>query len=150
MPVTVRDNAAAYLRDLDMQVPRRKSWVSELGNAVDYALFLHNRHGYSVLNDEDWLRKTVLLLTRLVRSSKPFTDAALKKALEGANEDEVRFLQSFTSRFQPPVRRGGAARPAHPGSWADRTTRLAKGYYSTINRGARRRYDYAGPLPFIP
>lgn len=150
--ITVQDhNAQAFLEDLDeLAGIGSGSFIVELGNAMDYALYLHERAGYSVINEQEWLETVTEFLAAHLAQGRPLTERAIAASLAEATEDTVRYFQQFVGAFQPPLTEGGPPRPKHAGglNWADRTTRLASAYFSVVTTpsGAVRRafYDYQG------
>ena len=113
------------------------------GNTESYARELHDRNGYSVLNDKLFAQTLRKNLRQIFLQAKPFSDDNIRTALKEGCAQYAATLQSFTGDMRPPVSEGGPKRPAHPGGWADRTTALASGYYSVVD-GERTDYDYDG------
>lgn len=142
------DGAAEFLGELDGLVPQAGSFALAFGNAVDYAVFLQDRHGYFVIDDAHLLETVTAFLARLVESEGALTDEAVERALMDAAEEEVAYLTDFIGRMRPPL--GGAAsgephRPARQGGWADRTTDLVNGFYARVGGGPVRRF----PVPSV-
>lgn len=56
------------------------------------------------------------------------SNAKIRALLEATGIKTVAFLRSFTDKTRPPIRSGGAPRPAHPGEWGDISGQLALSY----------------------
>ena len=146
------DNLDEVLRSYDRELPTRRYYLLQVINRADYARFLHDREGYSVLSDRLALTFVENALKRLVTSGRPISDDAIEQALKDASDAYVGHIQERTSRLRPPIRSGGPKRPAHPKpyNWADRTTELASSYERTVNGQHRKAYDYDGPVYASP
>ncbi len=127
-----------------------RSFELALGNLMDYAVYLHEKEGYSVINVGEWISTVEEFLAAHLASGKPLTEAALAGTMLAATEDTVRYFQEFIPAFQPPLRKGLPERPKHAGglNWADRTTKLASAYFAVLTAPSGQRwtktYDYDG------
>lgn len=123
-------------------MPRRGRHTLTLMNVMEYALPLHDKHGYYVLNDEKAAEVVLSWLGELVESGQPVNDTTITKALDGAGYEIIDFLKSLTGQMRPPVRKGQGPRKAHPGGWADVTRNLANAYRHAVNSGALITHSY--------
>ena len=121
-------NAAAFLADLDAQVPQRDHTLA-LETNVEYAVYLQDRHGYFVFNVDHAAETVVSKLQEVLDAGLPLSDRNVALALDAAGYDEVDWMRSHTAEMRPPaVKPNGdvtGPRPAHPGKWADVTGILA-------------------------
>ena len=122
--------------------------VLEIRNVADYAVELHAREGYSVLND-DVLRSAVEEAiderrAHLNRRGELLTDRAAAWALEDAAEATVEFYQSVIGTTDRPGVVKLPPRPVHPGEWASDTENLVSSYESQVDDGPITKY----PNPF--
>jgi hypothetical protein len=56
------------------------------------------------------------------------TERKIELVAQQTGQEVIDYLRSLTDVMRPPASRGGPARPAHPGGWADITSLLANGY----------------------
>jgi hypothetical protein len=63
------------------------------------------------------------------------SNAKIRALLEAVGIKTVAFLRSTTGKTRPPIRSGGAPRPAHPGEWADISGQLALAYDKDVQQG---------------
>lgn len=142
------DNISEVLRSYDREFPTRRIHLLQVINNADYARYLHDRQGFSVLSDRLALSFVEQALKALVASGKPINDDNIEEALRDASDNYIEHLQSLTSTMRPPIRAGGPQRPAHPKplNWADRTTNLASSYERIVNGQHRKQYDYQGTV----
>ena len=73
-----------------------------------------------------------------VRNAIPQGTRLLAQVLEMIGWETVSWLRSHTDKMRPPIRKGLAERPAHPGEWADVSGDLARAYRFEIWAGLNR------------
>jgi len=138
------DNFDEELAEWAQFAEQENTTVLQLRNAMPYAKYLHDRHGYWVFNNVRLKAKAVKHLKRAIEEG-PLTKERIVEALKDASDDYIGDLQDFLGgETQPPVVSGGERRPAHPGHWANRTTDLASSYSRLIDKKHRKNYDYDG------
>lgn len=137
--------AAEFLAETEALVPKSRRFALDLGNAVRYAVYLQNRHGYFVISDEHLVETVGRFLARIIERDGGLTDAAIEDALMEAAAEEVAYLTTFISEMRPPLAEGEPSRPARRGRWADRTTDLVNGFYARVGNGPVRRF----PVPSV-
>lgn len=146
MDLLIEDlGAAEFLASYEGLVPESSVFALEFGNAVDYALYLQDRHGYFVIDEAHLAETVAAFLGRLFDGDGPVTDAAVERALMDAAEAEVVWLTEFIGRMRPPLDEGEPHRPARQGGWADRTTALVGGFYARVGDGPVTRF----PVPAV-
>ena len=102
-------------------------------NAMEYALYLQNRHGMYVFNNAEMLRFARKHFEILTKSGVPATDEAIQRTLEAAAIEYINYLRSTTHELRPPAKKGEGLRAAHPGGWADITGNLNRAYWFLVD-----------------
>lgn len=116
------------------QLSRPAKYALDIVNSAEYAVHLHFREGFYVINPDhlaDVVRKT---FSRLLQQGVPIRPKSVRRGLESAGRAEINFLTSLTGEMRPPYRAGTGARRAHPGHWADRKVHLVRKYKHEVTR----------------
>lgn len=144
----IEENIDEYTKELDAMVPRRKFHTLRIENTAKYAIYVHSREGYHVIDDEHAAQTIDEALSPLLESSFEMTDEILEALIEKAADVEIDRLQAFTGAYKPPVRKGLPDRPVHSGNWADISTKLASSFRTKVNNRASKTHEYDG-LPQV-
>lgn len=144
MSTRIIDNSIEYLRQFHGPGLSSKTNVLTIQNLTPYAIYLQEKIGYYVIDLQRAGQIVDETVKAFLRLDIPITKTTLENALEEAAEIIVKDLQRFTGRLKPPVKAGNAERPAHPGSWADITTKLASSYTTKVNSNAQIDHPYDG------
>jgi len=145
MATRIDDNADQFLKSYDDLAPKRTRHVLAIENIMSYAIYVHAKLGWYVIDEETAARIIADVLTPIVNSDKPLSDDDLEWLLEKAADMIVDEYQRFGGFSKSPVESGRGMRPAHVGSWADITTELASNYYTRVNRRQLKQHEYNEP-----
>lgn len=119
----------------------------EVRNVAEYAVYLHAKEGFSVLNDgifQNAVRESInKRLKRRNRQGEMLRDSDVVEGFGKGAGETVSYYQSVIGTTDKPGKVKLPPRPKHPGEWADDTEKLAGSYQSRVDSGAYRRYDYA-------
>ena len=137
-------NIDAVLASVRASVP--SDHVLEVRNTAEYARYLHDKEGYSVLNDgvlqgaaNEAIAKR---LDARIRRGEAVADADIVEALEEAAVATVDFYQSAIGTKSTRGKVKLPPRLKHPGEWADDTERLASSYQSRVDGGEYKHHPY--------
>jgi len=143
------DNADEFLRDYDKLVPKRQFHVLAIENVMVYAVYLHNKLGYFVIDEDKAAQIIADVLDPVVNSNNPLSDRDLERVLENAADMIVQDLQRFSGGTKLPVEFGRRNRPKHSGEWANITTELVSNFYTRVNRLKRKQHPNPGQPPEV-
>lgn len=121
-----------YERFIDTLTEKKRHELT-IVNAMQYAVYLQDRHGYYVFNNKQLLEYASKHFGLMVKAGIPATDTNIKRALEAAATEYINFLRSTTHEMRPPARTGEGLRAAHPGGWADITGNLNRAYWFMVD-----------------
>ena len=143
--VTVRTDASQLrqAQEQERAAMRELAGGVEVGNTAPYAQHLRPL-GYVVVDETVVADELDQNLPRVLEARGPISPERMVSVLKLSAFRAVRRMQAFTGGLQPPLRAGGAPRPAHLGGWADRTRRMAASFYYRVGFGSPTPVDYEG------
>ena len=118
--------------------------ILEVRNTADYAVYVHDREGYYVLNDEalEAAAQHAVADRLAVRGQRGemLTDTDMVEALGEAADVVVEFYQEVVGTTDQPGRRKRPPRPVHSGGFASDTERLISSYERQVDDGDVKKY----------
>ncbi len=132
----IETNLDRFIENLERMIPSEAPLAGMVINATEYAVHLHNRMAYWVMNDavleRNWQDEHEKVLNEASAAGEIVTDDQLHKAAFRALERTVLYYQEVIGFKDTRGKVKLPPRPMHPGAWADDTETLVKAYVSVL------------------